>query len=412
MEKLFQALLRFFGAVASALTGLGAICTAAGFLAERTRWSMLGLGTVSVDLNEYLFTGSRFLAFLPGILLTTTLSVLTGSGRVFLLAIALVVLALVSRSLLRRPAGARMRSAALSWAAPRRAALLSAGLVGLAILQFAATLFLFRAAGIRNLLFTAGAPGASCVEPSLPLEALIRRGCEARLDQAMGEAFLVVLASGVLVWMLLRARGSEPTRGTLGGTALVAVNVSLLAVQLVLLPINYGALFLRNEFPVVQVARAGDDGRPEDRAGVAEASRDDGRAAGPPAAEAPADAAGATGPPAAEAPADAAGATDPTAAEAPADGPLASGARGADPSLADRQALSGVATGWPRDGRFYLLQRRGDEFYLYSTAARRVWLVPRSGLTSVVYLGICRLFLPEGAETTGACAFDEGIGDG
>lgn len=121
-QKHFQAVLRFLGAVASALTGLGAICTTAGFLAERTRWSMLGLGTVNVDLNEYLFTGARFLAFLPGITLSTALSVLTASGQVFLLVVALLVLAVVSRIFLGRPIGTRFRQWLKGWLEARRPA--------------------------------------------------------------------------------------------------------------------------------------------------------------------------------------------------------------------------------------------------------------------------------------------------
>lgn len=338
---LFQALVRFFGAVASALTGLGAICTAAGFLAERTRWSMLGLGSVSVDLNEYLFTGARFLAFLPGILLTTALSAVTGSGPLFLAALVAVGVAVAARWALRRSAGVRLREALAGWAEPRRGRLVGVALALLVVLQFAGTLFLFRAAGIRNLLFRDAGPPASCAEPDLPLQALVRGGCEARLDQAMGEVFLVVLASALLLWVAARV-GSEPDAGgeadaasapeaapTLGRRLLLAANAALLAAQLVLLPINYGVLFLRNEFPVVEVARTG-------------------------------------------------------AGEA-ADG----------------------ATSWPASGRFHLLQRRGDEFYLYSRPAARVWLVPRSALADVVYLGICRLFPSRDAPPSGTCAFDE-----
>src|SRR5690606_32590312 len=85
---------------------------------------------------------------------------------------------------------------------------------------------------------------------------------------------------------------------------LLGVNGALLAVQLILLPINYGALFLRNEFPMVEVTLA----QPELR-----------------------------------------------------------------------------AERWPGDGRFSLLHRRDDEFYLYAASARRIWLVPRGDMQTLTY---------------------------
>jgi hypothetical protein len=52
--------------------------------------------------------------------------------------------------------------------------------------------------------------------------------------------------------------------------------------------------------------------------------------------------------------------------------------------------------GWRADGFFVLLQRRGDEFYLYSSLERRIWLLPRGQIETLVYLGTCPvLALPE-----------------
>ncbi|MGH9161909.1 MAG: hypothetical protein ACRD2X_18235 [Vicinamibacteraceae bacterium] len=111
-----------------------------------------------------------------------------------------------------------------------------------------------------------------------------------------------------------------------------------------LLPINYGVVFLSNEFPVVQVAL---------------------------------------------------------------EAPTASPGESSDTMSSQGAPVSASVELWPPDGRFYLLQRRGDEFYLYSRAAARVWLIPRAKLASVVYLGICRLFRPEEGLIAATCPADE-----
>lgn len=332
MAQVFQQVLRFFGTIATALTGLGAVCTAAGFLAERTRWSMLGFGA-PMDLNEYLFTGARFLAFLPGIIVTSVLTAAAASVTAFLVAVAMLLAVLAARRV-ARARGARLRDAVIVRGWTRR--LRPWGLVALAILQFAGALVLFQPGILRNILFTerTALAGAECGQGRLDLEAEVLLGCEEELLEHMGRAFLIVIASGGALWFLLpqpspRARngsGNAPPARDEDGTAppasepateaplpaaLIAVNVALLGVQLILLPINYGALFLPNEFSVVEV-------------------------------------------------------------------------RLEEPELRQER--------WPEDGRFSLLHRRDDEFYLYAASARRIWLVPREQIRTLVYLGICGVF--------------------
>lgn len=58
----------FLKVVGASLTGLTALLTAAGFLAERARLSMLGLPSVTFDLEQYVETGARLVALMPVLL--------------------------------------------------------------------------------------------------------------------------------------------------------------------------------------------------------------------------------------------------------------------------------------------------------------------------------------------------------
>jgi hypothetical protein len=319
-SRVFEQVLRFFGTIATALTGLGALCTAAGFLAERTRWSMLGFAAAPADLNEYLFTGARFLAFLPGIALTSVLTAAAASVTAFLLAVTLIGGVL----LVRRWRARRRNGEPVLAPAPERPWLRRArpgALLALALFQFAGTMVLFQAGQLRNVLFTDRAPlaGAECGRAGVSLQSEVLLGCEAELTEHLGRVFLIVLFSGGALWLLLPAsvrRAGDPDPLAPAEPAhlpLLGINLALLAVQLILLPINYGALFLRNEFALVEVTLA----QPELR-----------------------------------------------------------------------------AERWPVDGRFSLLHRRDDEFYLYAPSARRIWLVPRGDMQTLTYLGICGVFDP------------------
>lgn len=342
VQPLFRQVLRFFAATATALTGLGAVCTAAGFLAERTRWSLLGFGAQPADLNEYLFTGARFLGFLPGIVLSSVLTAAVASLTSLLLAVVALFAFLAARRLRRSRRGeaVTVESTAGRWG-PR---LRTWGLAALVVVQLAGSLVLFQAGRLRNILFTDRGPlaGVGCERGGLGLEAQVLLGCEEELTEHLGRVFLIVFASGAALWLLLppAARGTEregedgaagdgaavvggesAARPPPGPGALAWVNLGLLAIQVILLPINYGALFLKNEFARVEVVLA----RPETR-----------------------------------------------------------------------------TEGWPADGRFSLLHRSEDEFYLYAPAARRVWMVPRDQLQTLVFLGLCGVFAPAdgcGSET-------------
>jgi len=324
VHHVFQRILRLGATLAGGLAGVGSLATAVGFLAERSRWRMLGFPVPGADLNEYLFTGARFLAFLPGIVLGSVLSALVVDPWLLLLLLGVAAAAwFVLRSRRMDPPtegegrGKEGTRRFLPTWIPR---LRPAALVSVILLLFAGTFFLFQAGAAGNLLFAdrGHLVGAGCGDPGLGLQNQILLQCEEALVARMGQAFLLVLAGAGALFLLFPPawRGSEGGRGpgALEGT-LLWTGVALVTLQLMLLPVHYGVVFVRNDFPAVQVVRSA----PEAREGE---------------------------------------------------------------------------DGWPADGRFALLHRRGDEFYLYSSAASRIWLLPRGQVESLVYLGICGVFEP------------------
>lgn len=360
LQKVFTQALSFFGAIATSLTGLGAVCTALGFLAEHQRWEVLGLAGVPPDLNAYVYTGARFLALLPSVALGTLATAAT-ANRVVGLLILLVLAALLGHPLVKRFLRQWLASRARVAQMLRRS-IYFGGLAVLAFLQFIGAHELLQVAEFRDLLFAARPdyPLLGCLDPGFTLLEYVLFGCSEALRVQMGEVFLIAMLSGLSLWLLFRLRwtenetglqgtnsdgsdGDRPATGrdaqrakpaAQGGTdgapvagaddevsgvrrgpgegLLLAVNAALLALQLLLLPINYGVLFLPHEFPVVRVTLVQPALRPS----------------------------------------------------------------------------------WPDNAELSLLQRQGDELYLYSPYARRIWLVPRSDTESVVFLGLGNVFGP------------------
>lgn len=64
-NKLVDQFIKVTGTIGALITGVTAAFTAAGFLAERARLSVLGLPSSTFDLERYLDTGARLLTWLP-----------------------------------------------------------------------------------------------------------------------------------------------------------------------------------------------------------------------------------------------------------------------------------------------------------------------------------------------------------
>ena len=91
LEKIFAPVIKFFTITATSLTGISAVFTAVGFLAERSHLNMLGFTSIPVDLHQYLYTGAKFFAYLPIILLNALgLRTLAIARKYFVVFIAVV----------------------------------------------------------------------------------------------------------------------------------------------------------------------------------------------------------------------------------------------------------------------------------------------------------------------------------
>jgi hypothetical protein len=71
VQKVFEYVSRYFVIIAGFLSGTGGLFTAVGFLAERSHLTMLGATFIPVNLDQYLYTGAKFFAVLPILVITT-----------------------------------------------------------------------------------------------------------------------------------------------------------------------------------------------------------------------------------------------------------------------------------------------------------------------------------------------------
>ncbi len=348
LRKLSEPLQKLFGFVGASLTGITAVFTAAGFLAERARLTMLGLPSTTFDLQQYLETGARFLAFLPLYLgmafYYSVLGVLSAllnwlAGRpvvavVLLLAAALSGILWVYMRRRRKAARAARADAAAGEAEPaagpfgaiRRfpARFVGDHLTGLLfvflLVQFLGAYQLTQALEVSNLLFepTLGAdtiPHATfSIVKTETLKNWIVAGQAVQAAQYLGWLFLITLLTGWglhFVLKLYRESGLENPR--FWQITWFAGSLLLLLTQVTLLPINYGILLTSNRFVEVTVV-------------YAEAEAED-------------------------------------------------GAR-------------------PLEDPLYLLHETGSGFYFYSSTLRKVWYVLRSDVRSIQHHRMVRILQP------------------
>lgn len=309
LGRLPDALQKFFGFVGASLTGITALFTATGFLAERARLVMLGLPSTSFDLQQYVETGARFLALLPlylgTALLLTFADVLglgigglagpPGSGGAIVLpdpplppsafpttggvvaetlhvqtstrlspgALGWLVLLLgVGASLFwhyrrtKAPSSGRLQA----WMGSARTFTTGFGarhrvllLLLLLLVQFAGACQQARTIRVHDLLFetpTEQVEGAPALMVSTAdLERWVRTGAYAASVRYIGWLILLTLLSGWAVYVVLRDfqhTGARPWEKIWMGASLL-----LLVSQVTLLPINYGVLLSSSRFPSV-----------------------------------------------------------------------------------------------------------------------------------------------------------------
>jgi hypothetical protein len=184
----------------------------AGYLALRFHLTTLGLGTDLAVLDErYVFTGARFLIFLGALL----------PAVVLLSLLLLAIYWLLARVARIRVLGERMRA---WWAQPSRLALL-----GIVVAVLLIQLLMRQCFALNHLLL------AECLPPPGWLRGLL-------LDQTSASLYFTGLVAGICLtgglWYAAR-RAAAQTAWSRAWTNLLAV---LVAIQFLLLPVNYGVL--------------------------------------------------------------------------------------------------------------------------------------------------------------------------
>ena len=271
LKQLSEPLQKFFGFLGASLTGITAIFTATGFLAERARLTMLGLPSATFDLQQYLETGARFLAFLPlylGMAFYYTVldlfsAILYGLAQNPLWWAAVVVVVVAAFFWWRRrtplpPADRRTLHGRLLLLLKNHPVAL---LVAFLLIQFLGAYQLTQALEISNLLFEPTVDAADNI-PHAQLSIIgtetlrdwIVRGEAARAAQFLGWLFLITLLTAWgLHYMLRLHRESAQAYPSFWHMAAFGASVLLLVTQATLLPINYGILLSSNRFVEVTV---------------------------------------------------------------------------------------------------------------------------------------------------------------
>jgi|GEM_PF-2322375 len=261
LEKVFAPVLRFFGIIASSLTGITAVMTAVGFLAERAHLAMLGFTTIPADLNQYLYTGARFFALLPMLIINSIGLTTLDLARKYLLYFAAILLALLIFKLLLRIAVLnKLWRKLLEKIGQLVANHRNVFLFFLILLQFTGIYFYLAAIPISNLLFLESSPDVNVQSFSFlqtnaqVLTTWITAPNETALFQHLGRLVLITLFLGVILWQLVATfRKDQKVKPRLWQNIWIGVNLVLFGTQLILLPINYGIVLLPNKFPVVTV---------------------------------------------------------------------------------------------------------------------------------------------------------------
>lgn len=280
LKKLSEPLQKFFGFLGASIGSITAIFTAAGFLAERARLTMLGLPSTTFDLQQYLETGARFLAFLP--LYLGMAFYYTVLGLLSALVYGVWQQPLVVGALLVLAGGVlwwwrRRRQDATTQASELPGRLVAfvrrhpvALLVGFLLVQFLGAYQLTQALEISNLLFvptTTGADSIPHAELSIisteTLKNWVLAGDAARASQFLGWLFLITLLTAWgLDYMRRLYRASDRTNPSFWQLTAFAASLLLFITQVTLLPINYGILLSSNRFAEVSVVYAGEGVQP------------------------------------------------------------------------------------------------------------------------------------------------------
>lgn len=322
-EFLNKRVLPFVGA----LSGLSAVFTAIGYLAERSHLALLGFTSIPVDLKQYLYTGLKFMAGLPTLLVALGMAYIESFfnsifGVLDWKMVIVLVLGLwlawhflsqlrpfhILKGAPRRTIKA-IRNASKSWVDGHRKSFL----LILLVFQLGGLIWLTHVAKVQNILFgedtnpnvatatlsgnnhndaitdsvktaaetslfgishTIGKIRTSIFNKLLPpsvneLRTWIhyRNANQFKLQSYFFKLFCIILVSALVTWNIHVLYNKGTTRKPdLSVRVLFGINVLLLSTAALLLPVNYGALLMSKQYPVVQVRFSGLNARQDDGA--------------------------------------------------------------------------------------------------------------------------------------------------
>lgn len=250
LDNLAKTVTRFFGITAGTLSSLGAVLTAVGYLAERSHLIMLGFTTVPVDLNQYLYTGALFLAILPVIIIITPLHEWWG--------ILLLLILIIWRLSLQN---AKMRYLNDTFFDRSKSLIINHRIAFLVLLVMTQVLILnwmVNATLIGNLLFENifEKPETLTFFSIKPdnLKYLIFSRVEDILRSYFVQLFLFTLVIGLALRQVITInRKSQETKMALVEKVWLGINLFLITTQVILLPVNFGALVLSKQYQEVKV---------------------------------------------------------------------------------------------------------------------------------------------------------------
>ncbi len=251
LEKITKIIARFFGIIAGSLSGISAILIAVGYLAERSHLKMLGFTNIPVDLNQYLYTGSILLGFLPGIIILQSISLVL--EPLVLVIFSVILLARLSR---RIPSvkvwGDKVSNSGKHFIARFRHFFL----ILLVVAQMISLNWMVKAVLVENLLFTevnATAPAkfTFLTANTDALKQLILTKDE-KLPRYFTQLFLSVLLIGLALRYIMSVKKEKDEPVSFHVKFWATINFLLFATQVILVPCNYGVLLLNSKYQEVK----------------------------------------------------------------------------------------------------------------------------------------------------------------
>ncbi len=252
LENLTKLIAHFFGIIAGSLSGIGAILMAMGYLAERSHLKMLGFTNIPVDLNQYLYTGANLIAFLPGIIILQSISLLFEP-----LTLTVLFIILLARLSLR------IHSVKTSWnkisirSERFIATFRNFLLITFVFIQMLSLNWMVKAVLVDNLLFSE--INASISEDfnfiatnTENLKQLILTRSE-KLPLYFTQLFLITLFIGLAIQYVVSVKKEKQIVLTFQMKFWFTINFLLFATHVILIPCNYGVLLLNNTYQEVKV---------------------------------------------------------------------------------------------------------------------------------------------------------------